>query len=95
MMQRYAFEAVDKTFRDIIGFKDKAARNKPFGGKIVVLGGDFRQILPVIPKGKRQEIVEACINRSYLWKSCEVFVLEKNMQVSETNAKGLPDVANK
>ncbi|GLT45046.1 hypothetical protein SLA2020_189100 [Shorea laevis] len=95
MMQKYAFEAVDKTFRDIIGFKDQAARNKPFGGKIVVLGGDFRQILPVIPKGKRQEIVEACINRSYLWKSCEVFVLEKNMRVSETNAEGLPDVANK
>ncbi|GLT51975.1 hypothetical protein SLA2020_253440 [Shorea laevis] len=95
MMQKYAFEAVDKTFKDIIGFKDQAARNKPFGGKIVVLGGDFRQILPVIPKGKRQEIVEACINRSYLWKSCEVFVLEKNMRVSETNAEGLPDVANK
>ncbi|XP_019157246.1 PREDICTED: uncharacterized protein LOC109153829 [Ipomoea nil] len=30
-----------------------------FGGKTVVLGGDFRQILPVIPKGTRQDIVGA------------------------------------
>jgi ATP-dependent DNA helicase PIF1 len=27
----------------------------PFGGKVVVLGGDFRQILPVIPKGSRDK----------------------------------------
>ncbi|XP_022015090.1 ATP-dependent DNA helicase PIF1-like [Helianthus annuus] len=28
----------------------------PFGGKVIVFGGDFRQILPVIPNGTRQEI---------------------------------------
>jgi hypothetical protein len=27
------------------------ATEKIFGGKTVVLGGDFQQILPVIPKG--------------------------------------------
>jgi hypothetical protein len=27
------------------------AEQLPFGGKVVVFGGDFRQILPVIPKG--------------------------------------------
>ncbi|GJX92958.1 ATP-dependent DNA helicase PIF1-like protein [Tanacetum coccineum] len=31
-----------------------------------------RQILPVIPKGKRPELVQACINRSELWKSCKI-----------------------
>ncbi len=25
--------------------------NRPFGGVVVVMGGDFRQVLPVIPKG--------------------------------------------
>ncbi|GJT91610.1 ATP-dependent DNA helicase PIF1-like protein [Tanacetum coccineum] len=29
------------------------------------------QILPVIPKGKGPEVVQACINRSELWKSCK------------------------
>uniref|UniRef100_A0A0D3E4S6 ATP-dependent DNA helicase n=1 Tax=Brassica oleracea var. oleracea TaxID=109376 RepID=A0A0D3E4S6_BRAOL len=39
------------------------AATKPFGGKTVLLGGDFRQILPVIPQGTRQQTVMATINR--------------------------------
>ncbi|GJX36237.1 ATP-dependent DNA helicase PIF1-like protein [Tanacetum coccineum] len=45
--------------------------NKIFGGMTVLLGGDFKQILPVIPKGKRADIVKACTNRSELWKHCK------------------------
>ncbi|GJZ95013.1 ATP-dependent DNA helicase PIF1-like protein [Tanacetum coccineum] len=41
----------------------------------VLLGGDFRQILLVIPKGKRADIVKACINRSELWKHCKVLAI--------------------
>ncbi|XP_071699714.1 uncharacterized protein [Rutidosis leptorrhynchoides] len=66
MTQRYAFEALDKTLRDILGAKAEENRRKLFGGMPILLGGDFRQILPVIPKGKRQEVVQACINRSDL-----------------------------
>ena len=29
----------------------------PFGGKVVVLGGDFRQVLPVMPHCSRDEVV--------------------------------------
>ncbi|XP_031099712.1 uncharacterized protein LOC116003911 [Ipomoea triloba] len=43
-----------------------------FGNKTVVLGGDFRQILPVIPKGSRQDVVGASINSSYLWNNCKI-----------------------
>ncbi|GAU48565.1 hypothetical protein TSUD_302440 [Trifolium subterraneum] len=53
MMNRYCFEAFDRTMKDLMGKVDKENRNKPFGGKVVVLGGDFRQILPVIRKGSR------------------------------------------
>nr|GEV04907.1 hypothetical protein [Tanacetum cinerariifolium] len=45
--------------------------------------GDFRQILPVIPKGKRGDIIHACINRSELWKHCKVFTLTRSMMVNE------------
>ncbi|GKB72617.1 DNA helicase PIF1, ATP-dependent [Tanacetum coccineum] len=31
-----------------------------------------QQILPVIPKGKRANIVQACINRSLVWKHCKI-----------------------
>ncbi|GKA71970.1 ATP-dependent DNA helicase PIF1-like protein [Tanacetum coccineum] len=88
MTQKYAFEALDKTLRDILGFKCPEKRNKIFGGVTVLLGGDFRQILPVIPKGKRNEIVQACINRSELWKSCKVYTLSRSMRVNEYSTTG-------
>ncbi|XP_071688515.1 uncharacterized protein [Rutidosis leptorrhynchoides] len=50
MTQKYAFEALDKTLRDILGTKDHQNRGKIFGGLPILNGGDFRQILPVIPK---------------------------------------------
>ncbi|XP_053213883.1 uncharacterized protein LOC128397216 [Panonychus citri] len=34
-------------------FKDIMSSEKPFGGKTIVLGGDFRQILPVCPHGAK------------------------------------------
>ncbi|GJW92955.1 ATP-dependent DNA helicase PIF1-like protein [Tanacetum coccineum] len=47
MTQRYAFEALDITLRDILGFKESDRRKQIFGGMTMLLGGDFRQILPV------------------------------------------------
>ncbi|XP_024014490.1 uncharacterized protein LOC112088441 [Eutrema salsugineum] len=62
---------------------------KPFGGKVVVFGGDFRQILPVIPHDGRSETVMATINSSALWDDCKVLQLTKNMRL----LAGLSDVA--
>ena len=45
MAHKNALEAVDRTLRDIRG------NNVPMGGIVLVLSGDFRQTLPVIPKG--------------------------------------------
>ncbi|XP_010484838.1 PREDICTED: ATP-dependent DNA helicase PIF1-like [Camelina sativa] len=44
MMSRYCFENLDRSLSNNMRNKD----NKPFGGKVVVFGGDFRQVLPVI-----------------------------------------------
>lgn len=48
---------------------------------IIVFGGDFRQILPVITGGGREEIVLAALNSSYLWENCKVLRLTKNMRL--------------
>jgi hypothetical protein len=45
MQHKHAIEAVDRTLQDLL------ENNSPFGGKIVLFGGDFRQTLPVIPHG--------------------------------------------
>ena len=52
MDHKHAFEAVDRSLRDIMGFKNNESRSKLFGGKTVLLGGDTRQVLPVVTKGK-------------------------------------------
>ncbi|XP_031109293.1 ATP-dependent DNA helicase PIF1-like [Ipomoea triloba] len=86
MMHKYCFEALDKTMRDLLRFKNENSYDMPFGGKTVVLGGDFRQILPVIPKGTRQDIVGATINSSYLWRYCKVLRLTKNLRLTTIQA---------
>jgi len=40
------------------------------GGKLIVFGGDFRQILPIISRGSKFDIVHATINSSYLCDHC-------------------------
>ncbi|XP_075640396.1 uncharacterized protein LOC142612162 [Castanea sativa] len=54
MVNRRAVESLDRTFKDIIEV------NLPFGGKVLILGGDFRQVLPVVPKGTKAEMIDAC-----------------------------------
>jgi len=77
MMSRYCFESLDRSLNDVIGNID----GKPFGGKVVVFGGDFRQVLPVIHGAGRAEIVLAALNSSYLWEHCKVLTLTKNMRL--------------
>ena len=78
MMHKYCFEALDKTLRDIMGNSNKTGTT--FGGKVIIFGGDFRQILPMIPRGSRSDIVHATINASYLWDYCHILRLTKNMR---------------
>lgn len=77
MMNKHCFEALDRSLSDIVG----KHRNKPFGGKVVVFGGDFRQVLPVIRGACRAEIANAALNASYLWEHCKVLKLTKNMRL--------------
>ncbi|KAL1327298.1 hypothetical protein AAHE18_13G291500 [Arachis hypogaea] len=49
--------SADKCLGDIMRCSPTYSKDFFFGGKVVVLGGDFRQILHVIPRGLRQDIV--------------------------------------
>ncbi|KAK9050793.1 hypothetical protein SSX86_030238 [Deinandra increscens subsp. villosa] len=74
MAKRHAIEAVNRTLQDIIGVR------LPFGGKIVVMGGDFRQVLPVVKRGTRAQIVDASLRMSPLWSLTRVMRLTINMR---------------
>jgi hypothetical protein len=88
MTNKLAFEAVDQTLRDLTN------RNEPFGGIVFVMSGDFRQVLPVIPRGSRADIVSALIKSFYLWEFVEVFRLSENMRANDVVAIH-PDLGNR
>ncbi|XP_019185983.1 PREDICTED: uncharacterized protein LOC109180728 [Ipomoea nil] len=52
--------------RDLLRFVISGSAEKAFGGKTIVLGFDFKQILHVIPKATRPVVVGANINSSYI-----------------------------
>ena len=75
MSHRWVIETVDHTLRD--------QKNMSFGGKLIVLGGDFRQILPVVTKGSRVDIVAASLSRSHFWPHYHVMHLRINMRLRD------------
>ncbi|WVZ63168.1 hypothetical protein U9M48_012823 [Paspalum notatum var. saurae] len=74
MTKRHAVEALDNSLCDIM---DRP--RLPFGGKTMVFGGDSRQVLPVIRKGTRSQIVAASLRKSYIWESMAHLKLVRNM----------------
>jgi ATP-dependent DNA helicase PIF1 len=78
----YCFEALDRMLRDIISESIPEAKNKKFGGKTIVLSGDFHQTLPVIQNSTRQKKLKACIVNSYLLTNCVVLQLTGNMRLN-------------
>lgn len=74
---RHVVEALDRTLQDI---RDD---ERPFGGVTVVLGGDFLQTLPVVPRGSRMDIVDATIQHSYLWEHVKILSLRQNMRLEQ------------
>ncbi|CAN0874973.1 ATP-dependent DNA helicase PIF1 [Linum grandiflorum] len=85
MVHRLSFEAVDRTLCDIMNVPSSGPNYKPFGGKTVLLGGDFRQTLPVITNGSRGDNISASLTRSYLWNYCTLLELHTNMRINASD----------
>ncbi|GJT05817.1 DNA helicase [Tanacetum coccineum] len=99
MNDRRCFKALDITLRDLM-----SAPEILFGGKTVILGGDFQQTLPVKKGAAKEELIHAFIMESYLWPHFKVCTLKENIRLlrsdlsdeerkrSEVFAKWLLDV---
>ena len=77
MIPANALKAVDILLRDITQV------DRPFGGKFMFLGGDFRQVLPVVPRAGREQTVRQCIINSHLWCHFHQFQLVTNMRAAQ------------
>lgn len=59
----------------LIKLKDIMGNNNDFGGKVMVFGGDFRQLLPIIPRPITYQTVSANLVKSYLWQKMKTITL--------------------
>ena len=76
MGSKLMFESIDRSLRKICH-----EPNKPFGGVTLVLSGDWRQCLPVVPKGARAQIIHDTLKYSTLWSDIKTFHLSENMRI--------------
>ena len=76
MASKDAAELVDRLMRNLTGNMDL-----PFGGKMVVFLGDFRQTLPVVPRQGRNGIVAKILKNSIFWPCVTTLHLRINKRV--------------
>ncbi|OBZ77961.1 ATP-dependent DNA helicase pif1 [Grifola frondosa] len=69
MANRAVLACVEETCRRVM------ANSAPFGGKTIVLLGDFRQTCPVIRRGTRAQVIDVSIKSSPLWPFFTIFRL--------------------
>ena len=74
-----ALEAADACLKDV------CQNDLPFGGKVVVFGGDFRQVLPVVPRADAERIKSHAVTRHPYFAKGLVrrFTLATNMRASQ------------
>ena len=75
MAHKNMLHYLDKQLRDITG------NNKIFGGKILLLCGDFCQLPPVIPHGNPKSVIMGSIKQSNLFQFAKILKLTKNERI--------------
>ena len=75
MGHKFVYETIDRSLRMLF------ENNEVFGNMTVVFAGDWRQCLPIVPRGSDAQIVDATLKFSYLWKFINVHKLTINMRV--------------
>lgn len=79
MAHKKCLEALNRTLQDL--------RNNGnlFGGAMILLAGDFRQTLPVIPRSTAADELNACLKSSSIWAHVQTLKLTTNMRVALQN----------
>ena len=78
MLSSHALSLIDRLLRDVMHVPDI-----PFGGKCILIGGDFRQVLPVVPRGTKVDILMATVKRNTLWPAFKCYKLTRNIRAAQ------------
>ncbi|XP_024878028.1 ATP-dependent DNA helicase PIF1-like, partial [Temnothorax curvispinosus] len=87
MSHKSHIDAVNRTLKDL------RTSEKVMGGVTFVFTGDFRQTLPVVPKGTRADIMKVCMKKSEIWQHVRKLRLNINMRVHLRGDKNLEQFA--
>lgn len=74
MCHCHCTESLDRILLDI-------TQNTLFGCKVLLLSGDCRQIIPVIPSSSRAQLINKCVKYSFLYQSFKILRLTKIMRL--------------
>ncbi|KZS03775.1 Uncharacterized protein APZ42_033417 [Daphnia magna] len=77
MNTNHALDAINYLFQTVM-----KNRVDPYGGKVFLVGGDFRQCLPVVRHGNRIQVAEATIINNATWPHFHHFRLVQNMRTT-------------
>ncbi|KAI3467920.1 hypothetical protein Pfo_024583, partial [Paulownia fortunei] len=75
MRKRWAIDNIDRLLKDVTG------NDKDIGGKVIVFGEDFRQVLPVVPRATIYQTISASLVKSYLWPKMKKITLSRNIRL--------------
>ncbi|XP_049308573.1 uncharacterized protein LOC125777509 [Bactrocera dorsalis] len=76
MTHKKSLEALNRTLQDL------RRSLQLFGGALILLSGDFRQTLPVIPRSTPADEINACLKSSFLWAHVQMLSLTKNSLIT-------------
>lgn len=80
---------VDELLQDLCNDK------RPFGGKFVIFGRNFRQVLLVLKYASPSKIVNSTLKSTLIWPKCTKLKLTKNIRSSDVeHANWLLDIGN-
>ncbi|GBP40855.1 ATP-dependent DNA helicase pif1 [Eumeta japonica] len=75
MANKKSLEAFNRTMQDLHG------NQQLFDGSLILLSGNFRQTLPVIPRSTPADEINTCLKSSLLWRCVRKLTLNTNMRI--------------
>ena len=75
MLNKMVIESIDRSLQDIRNIPN------PFGGIPVIMAGDYKQCLPIVPGQGRDGISSSVLTRSYLWPFTTICTLKISMRL--------------
>lgn len=66
MLSNKVLQYIDRLLKDVCG------NDKPFGGKNIVLGGDWKQLAPVVEHGTREDQISESIRMDPLFREYSI-----------------------